>query len=127
MKELKIPECDTQMRRPTRERLWVVAWFALPLSTVTQSAGAAGYFETPAEIAVRGCGESALTLHPGAIDSTEVLRSDKAVRVEIHVRDEAGKVWIVLCDGTSGKLLGSIDLDTLRVTPFTDGSDQAVK
>jgi hypothetical protein len=96
---------------------WVVraaragAWLALVLSAVTHPAGATGAFRPPVEIAAEICREAALALHPGKIERTEVLHGAKAVRIEVHIKQSDGKGWIVLCDGTSGKILSTIDVD----------------
>jgi hypothetical protein len=87
------------------------AWLALVLSAVTQPAGATGAFRPPVEIAAEICREAALALHPGKIERTEVLYGANVVRIEVHIKQSNGKGWIVLCDGTSGKILNTIDVD----------------
>ena len=87
------------------------AWFALALLAVTQPAGATGSFPLRVETAVETCGKAALDLHPGKIARTEVLYGEKSVRIEVHIKQSNGKEWIVLCDGTSGKILSTIDVD----------------
>jgi hypothetical protein len=87
------------------------AWLALALSAATQPAGATGTYPQRVEAAVETCGKSALALRPGKIESTEVLYSEKSVRIEVHIKQSDGKEWIVLCDGTSGKILSTIDVD----------------
>jgi hypothetical protein len=91
----------------------VGAWFALALLSVTQPARAVGPFRSPVEIATEACSKAALALHPGKIERTEVLYGAKAVRIEVQVKQSDGKGWIVLCDGTSGKILSTIDVDAL--------------
>ena len=87
------------------------AWLALALSAMAQPAGAAGAFRPPVEIAAEICREAALALHPGKIERTELLYGAKAVRIEVHIKQSDGKGWIVLCDGASGKILSTIDVD----------------
>ena len=87
------------------------AWLALVLSAVTQPAGATGAFHPPVEIAAEICRKAALALHPGKIERTEVLYGAKAVRIEVQIKQSDGKGWIVLCDGTSGTILSTIDVD----------------
>jgi|ERR1017187_9784650 hypothetical protein len=87
------------------------AWLALVLSAVTQPAGATGAFRPPVELAAEICAKDALALHPGKVERTEVLHGAKAVRIEVQVRQSDGKAWLVLCDGTSGKILSTIDVD----------------
>jgi hypothetical protein len=87
------------------------AWLALVLSAVTQPAGATGAFRPPVEIAAETCRQAALELHPGKAERTEVLQGAKAVRIEVHIKQSNGKWWIVLCDGTSGKIVSTIDVD----------------
>lgn len=86
-------------------------WLALALSALTQAAGATGIYPLRGETAVETCGKAALALHPGKIESTDVLYGEKSVRIEVHVKQSSGKEWIVLCDGTSGKILSSMDVD----------------
>ena len=87
------------------------AWLALALLAVTQPAGATGTYPLRVETAVETCGKAALALHPGKIESTDVLYGEKSVRIEVHIKQSNGKEWIVLCDGTSGKILSTIDVD----------------
>jgi hypothetical protein len=87
------------------------AWLALALSAVAQTAGATGAFRAPVEAAAETCRKAALEAHPGKIEQTEVLYGAKSVRIEVHVTQNNGKGWIVLCDGTSGKILSTIDVD----------------
>ena len=87
------------------------AWLALMLSAVTQPAGATGPFHSPIETAAEICRKAALALHPGKVERTEVLYGAKAVRIEVQIKQRNGKQWIVLCDGTSGKILNTIDVD----------------
>jgi hypothetical protein len=87
------------------------AWLALVLSAVTQPAGATGAFHAPVEIAAETCRKAALAMHPGKIESTTVLYGEKSIRIEVHVKQSDGKGWIVLCDGTSGKIVSTIDVD----------------
>ena len=87
------------------------AWLALVLSAATQPAEATGAFVSPIEIAADICRKEALALHPGKVERTEVLHGANAVRIEVHIKQSDGKGWIVLCDGTSGKILSTIDVD----------------
>jgi hypothetical protein len=87
------------------------AWLALALLAVTQPAGATGAFHPSVELAAETCRKAALALHPGKIERTEVLYGAKAVRIEVQIKQSDGKGWIVLCDGTSGKILSTIDVD----------------
>ena len=89
----------------------VGAWIALALLSVTQPARAVGPFRSPVEIATEACSKAALALHPGKIQRTDVLYGEKSVRIEAHIKQSDGKEWIVLCDGTSGKILNTIDVD----------------
>ena len=98
---------SNQLERVAR----VGAWIVLALLFVTQPARAVGPFRSPVEIATEACSKAALALHPGKIERTEVLYGAKAVRIEVHVTQNDGKGWIVLCDGTSGKILNTIDVD----------------
>jgi hypothetical protein len=86
-------------------------WFALALLVVTQPAGATGSYPPRVETAVETCGKAALALHPGKVARTDVLYGEKSVRIEVHIKQRDGKEWIVLCDGTSGKILSTIDVD----------------
>jgi len=88
-----------------------VAWLTLVFSAVMQPAGATGPFHSPVETAAEICHKAALVLHPGKIERTEVLHGAKAVRIEVHIKQSNGKGWLILCDGTSGKILSTIDLD----------------
>jgi hypothetical protein len=87
------------------------AWFALALLAVTQPAGAIGSYPQRVETAVEACSKAALALHPGKVARAEVLYGEKSVRIEVHIKQSDGKGWIVLCDGTSGKILSTIDVD----------------
>ena len=87
------------------------AWLALALSALAQPAEATGAFHPPVETAAGICGREALALHPGRIEHTMVLYGAKAVRIEVQVKQSDGKGWIVLCDGTSGKIVSTIDVD----------------
>jgi hypothetical protein len=87
------------------------AWFALALLAVTQPAGAIGTYPPRVETAVETCGKAALVLHPGKIAQTDILYGEQSVRIEVHIKQSNGKEWIVLCDGTSGKILSMIDVD----------------
>ena len=87
------------------------AWLALVLSAVTQPASATGAFRPAVEAAAEICRQAALALHPGKIERTEVLHGAKAVRIEVQIKQSNGKGWLVLCDGTSGKILSTIDID----------------
>jgi hypothetical protein len=87
------------------------AWLALVFLAVTQPAGATGAFRPQVEIAAEICREAALALHPGKIERTEVLYGAKAVRIEVYIKQSNGKGWLVLCDGTSGKIVSTIDVD----------------
>jgi len=78
---------------------------------VTQPAGATGAFHPQVEIAAEICSKAALALHPEKVARTEVLYGEKSVRIEVHIKQNDGKEWIVLCDGTSGKILSMIDVD----------------
>ena len=98
--------------RPERSAR-AAAWLALALLAVTQSAGATGAFHPPVEAAADACRKAALVSHPGTIERTEVLHGAKTVRIEARIRQRDGKGWIVLCDGTSGKILSTIDVDAL--------------
>src|SRR5476649_1039434 len=98
---------SNQLERATRRGTWL----AIVLSAVTQAAGATGSFPSRVETAAATCGKAALALHPGKIARTDVLYSDKSVRIEVHIKQSDGKGWIVLCDGTSGKILSTIDVD----------------
>jgi len=98
---------SNQLERVAR----VGAWLALALLAVTQPAGATGPFHSPVEIAAETCRKAALEARPGKIERTEVLYGTKAVRIEVHITQSDGKGWIVLCDGTSGKILTTIDVD----------------
>jgi hypothetical protein len=86
-------------------------WFAFALLGVTQPAGAAGAFHPQVETAAEICRKAALELHPGKIERTEVLYGAKAVRIEVQIKQRNGKSWLVLCDGTSGKIMSTIDVD----------------
>jgi hypothetical protein len=87
------------------------AWYAWALLAVTQPAGAIGTYPPRVETAAETCGKAALALHPGKIERTDVLYGEKSVRIEVHIKQSNGKEWIVLCDGTSGKILSTIDVD----------------
>jgi len=87
------------------------AWLALVLSAAAQPAGATGAFHPPVEAAAEICRKAALALHPGKIERTEVLHGTKAVRIEVQIKQSNGKAWLVLCDGTSGKIVSTIDID----------------
>jgi hypothetical protein len=87
------------------------AWFALALSAVMHPAGATGSYTPPVETYVKTCSKAALARYPGKIARTEVLTGEKSVRIEVHIKQRGGKGWIVLCDGTSGKILSTIDID----------------
>jgi hypothetical protein len=89
----------------------VGTWFAFALLAVTQPAGATGPFHSPIETAAEICRKEALALHPGKVERTEVLYGAKAVRIEVQIKQRNGKGWLVLCDGTSGKILNTIDVD----------------
>jgi hypothetical protein len=89
------------------------AWFALALLAVTQPAGATGTYPSRVETEVETCSKAALALHPGKIARTEILFGEKSVRIEVHIKQGNGKSWIVLCDGTSGRILSAIDVDAL--------------
>jgi hypothetical protein len=89
------------------------AGLALALTVVIQPAGATGPFHSPVEIATEICSKAALGQHPGTIERTAVLYGEKSVRIEVYIVQSNGKGWIVLCDGKSGKILSTIDLDTL--------------
>jgi hypothetical protein len=86
-------------------------WFALALLVVTQPAGATGAYPPRVETEVETCSKAALALYPGKIARTEVLFGEKSVRIEVHIKQSNGKSWIVLCDGMSGKILSTIDVD----------------
>jgi hypothetical protein len=96
-----------QLGRAARAR----AWIALMLASVAQPAGATGYYAPRVETPAETCGKSALALHPGKITGTEVLHGGKTVRIELHIKQSDGKAWIVFCDGKSGTLLSTIDVD----------------
>lgn len=81
------------------------------LAAVTLPAGATGPFRSPVEAAAEICRKAALALHPGKIERTEVLHGAKAIRIEVQIRQSNGKGWLVLCDGTSGKIVSTIDVD----------------
>ena len=98
---------SNRRERATRAR----AWLALALLAVMQPAGATGPFHSPIEIAAENCRKAALALHPGTIERTEVLYGAKAVRIEVYIKQSNGKGWLVLCDGTSGKIVSTIDVD----------------
>jgi hypothetical protein len=87
------------------------ACLALALSVVTQPAGATGSYTPPVETYVKTCSKAALALHPGKVARMEVLFGEKSVRIELHIKQTNGKEWIVLCDGASGKILSTIDVD----------------
>jgi hypothetical protein len=87
------------------------AWFALVLSAMAQPAGATGPYPLRVETATETCSKAALALHPGKIASTDLLYGEKSARIEVHIKQSDGKEWIVLCDGTSGKILSMIDVD----------------
>jgi hypothetical protein len=87
------------------------AWLALALAAVTLPARAVGPFRTPLEITAETCRKAALELHPGKIESTAVLYGEKSIRIEVHIKQNDGKGWIVLCDGASGKIVSTIDVD----------------
>jgi len=86
-------------------------WLALALTAVTLPAGAVGPFVSPVEVAAEICRKAALELHPGKIERTEVLYGEKSIRIEVHIKQSDGKAWIVLCDGTSGRIVSTIDVD----------------
>jgi hypothetical protein len=86
-------------------------WLALALSIVPQTAGATGAFRPAVDAAAETCRNSALALHPGNIERTQVLYGAKTVRIEVHIKQRDGKGWLVLCDGASGKVLNAIDVD----------------
>jgi len=86
-------------------------WLALALSAVTPPAGATGAFHPPIETAAEVCRKEALAQHPGNIERTVVLYGAKTIRIEVHIKQSDGKGWIVLCDGTSGKIVSTIDVD----------------
>ncbi len=87
------------------------AWLGFALAAVTQPAGATGAFHPPVETATEICAKAALALHPGRIVRTTVLHGAKTIRIEIHIKQSDGKGWLVLCDGTSGKIISTIDVD----------------
>jgi hypothetical protein len=87
------------------------AWLALAFSAVTLPAGATGAFHPPIEAAAEVCRKEALAQHPGNIERTVVLYGAKTIRIEVNIKQSDGKGWIVLCDGTSGKILSTIDVD----------------
>jgi len=86
-------------------------WSALALAAVTLPAAAVGPFRSPVEIAAEICSNEALARHPGKVESETVVYGEKSIRIEVHIRQSGGKGWIVLCDGTSGKIVKTIDVD----------------
>jgi hypothetical protein len=87
------------------------AWAALIFASVAQPAGATGYYAARVDTAAESCSKAALALHPGKIERTEILYGGKSVRIEVRIKQGDGKGWIVFCDGKSGKLLSTIDVD----------------
>jgi hypothetical protein len=87
------------------------AALALLLTIVTHPAGAVAPFLSPVEIATGICSKSALAQYPGTIEHTEVLYDEKSVRIEVYIVQNSGKGRLILCDGTSGKIISAIDLD----------------
>ena len=98
---------STRRRRAAR----FGAALALVLTAVPLPARPVGPFRTPVEIATEICSKAALAQHPGTIERTEVLYGENSVRIEVYIVQSNAKGWIVLCDGMSGKIVSTIDLD----------------